>query len=350
MIPILQPDTEKQTIGNRRYPNKITHMNNTCNNVYKTAMAFTDKGKEVIQRLNTAAQRAGIEVAELSDLPLEDFTRRGFEQKRAIIFVGAVGIAVRAISGYVKDKLNDSPVIVIDDNATFVIPILSGHAGGANKLAVIVAKLLDAVPVITTSTDVNGAFSADVFAKENNLTIRRREGIKKVSAKAIEGKPVTLSIKDYPPKDSVDIILADTVNDIDAEYDLLLTPKHYTVGIGTKKEKDPGEAEEFLTGVLKENGIGIEDVYAICSIDLKKNEPALRNIGRKYRIPLITFEASVLERAQGDFTPSAFVKDTTGVDNVCERAAVLGAGPGSELIVRKTKGDGITVAIAKRNV
>jgi cobalt-precorrin 5A hydrolase len=325
-------------------------MDNTCDDVYKTAICFNDKGRAVIERLNREAEKAGIEPAELSNLSLEDFARRGFEEKRAMIFVGAVGIAVRAISGYVTDKLSDSPVIVIDDNAGFVIPILSGHAGGANKLAVIVAKLLGAVPVITTSTDVNGAFSADVFAKENSLTIRNREGIKKVSAKAIEGKPVTVSIKDYPPKEQVDIILASDTDDIDAEYNLLLSPKRYTVGIGTKKGKDPGEAEEFLTGVLEENGIGIEDVYAICSIDLKEKEPALKEFGRKYRIPLITFEASVLECAHGDFTPSEFVKDTTGVDNVCERAAVLGAGPKAELIVKKTKGDGITVAIAKRNV
>ncbi len=325
-------------------------MDNTCNDVYKTAICFNDKGRAVIERLNREAEKAGIEPAELSNLSLEDFTRRGFEEKRAMIFVGAVGIAVRAISGYVTDKLSDSPVIVIDDNAGFVIPILSGHAGGANKLAVIVAKLLGAVPVITTSTDVNSAFSADVFAKENNLTIRNREGIKKVSAKAIEGKPVTVSIKDYPPKEEVDIILASDTDDIDAEYDLLLSPKKYTVGIGTRKGKDPHEAEDYVLGVLTDNGVSIDDVYAICTIDLKENEPAIKDLGRKYRIPLITFEASLLERAQGDFTPSAFVKDTTGVDNVCERSASLAAGPGADLIVKKTKGEGITVAIARRNV
>ena len=174
-------------------------MNNTCNDVYKIAICFSDKGRALIEKLNTAAETAGIEKVQpyicmdggkrksrgFTEVTLDDFTRTGFEKRRPLIFVGATGIAVRAISGYVRDKMIDTPVIVIDDNGTFVIPLLSGHAGGANKLAVTVAALLDAVPVITTSTDVNSAFSADVFAAENHLTIRNREGIKKVSAKAI---------------------------------------------------------------------------------------------------------------------------------------------------------------------
>ena len=46
----------------------------------------------------------------------------------------------------------------------------------------------------------------------------------------------------------------------------------------------------------------------------------------------------------GEFTPSAFVQRVTGVDNVCERAALLGA---ERLIVKKTALDGVTVALAE---
>ena len=334
-------------------------MNNNCNDVYKMTICFSHKGRKVIERLNSAALGAGVSAFEkyvcFDDesgpendyvrIELDDFTKKGFGEHRAMIFVGAVGIAVRAISGYVKDKLTDSLVIIIDDNGQFVIPILSGHAGGANKLAIVIAELIGAFPVITTSTDVNSAFSADVFAVENNLSIRNREGIKKVSAKAIEGKPITISIKDYPPVGLVDIILA---NETDREYDLLLSPKKYTVGIGTKKGKDPKEAEAYILEILAKEQIDVRDVYAVCTVDIKEEEPAVKDFSRKYRIPLITFEASVLERAKGDFSGSEFVKETVGVDNVCERAAVLGAGPGGMIVRRKTKGDGIAVAIARR--
>lgn len=346
-------------------------MNNTCDYVYKMAICFSAKGREVIERINRAAAGAGIGQVRpyvcmntegpdndrdtdpdgipdgFERISLETFVNIGFDKRCPLIFVGAAGIAVRAISRRITSKFSDSPVIVVDDNGQFVIPILSGHAGGANKLASVIAKLIGAVNVITTSTDVNGAFSADVFANENHLKVRNREGIRKVSAKAIEGKPVTISVKDYPPADPVDITIAD---ETDSEYELLLSPKRYTLGIGMKKDKDPKEAEGFLLSFLTENSIDTDDIYAVCTADIKENEPAIRDFCNKYRIPLITFEPSVLSRAKGDFTSSRFVKDTVGVDNVCERAAVLGAGPQACLTCKKTKGEGITAAIAQRNI
>ena len=329
------------------------------NTMIKDLICFNENGRKIARKINSAAQKAGIECANLffcnsgstqegfQSTGLDDFARRGFSEGHALIFVGAVGIASRAIAPYVKDKLTDCPVIVIDDAGTFVIPVLSGHAGSANKLAMILAKLIEAIPVITTSTDVNGAFSADVFAAENRLTIQNREGIKKVSARAIEGKPITLSIKDYPPAEPVDIILAD---ETDREYSLLLKPKEYVVGLGMKKGKDPKDAEEFILGKLRNAGIKTDDVYAVATLDIKAEEPAIRAFSSKYRIPVIAFEAAVLGKAAGDFTTSEFVKETVGVDNVCERAAVLAAGPSGKIICKKTKGEGITLAIAGRRI
>ena len=325
----------------------------------KDIICFNENGAKIAQKLNSAAKEAGIECANpffcnadsaregFESIGLDDFARRGFSEGHALIFVGAAGIAARAIAPYIKDKMTDCPVIVIDDGGTFVIPLLSGHAGSANKLAAIIAELIGAIPVITTSTDVNGAFSADVFAVENRLAIQNRQGIKKVSAKAIEGKPVTISIKDYPPAEPVDIILAD---ETDREYSLLLRPKEFVVGIGMRKGKDANEAEEFVLGKLREAGIKTEDVYAIATIDIKAGEPAIRAFSSKYRIPVIGFEAALLNKAAGDFTPSEFVKETVGVDNVCERAAALAAGASGKIICKKTKGEGITLAIARRRI
>ena len=224
----------------------------------KIAVCFTPQGEDVIARLNDECARIGIGkakgyvIGERGDVregfihvgdSLSEWTKTMFIPGNALIFVGAVGIAVRALSNLVKDKLSDCPVIVIDDNAQFVIPILSGHVGGANKLAVMLADILGAVPVITTSTDVNDAFSVDSFAAENRLMIADRDKIKRVSVKAIEGKKITLSIKGFPPKDSVDVIASD---DMDSEYSLVLKPREYTVGIGLKRGKEPEELEKFL--------------------------------------------------------------------------------------------------------
>ena len=318
----------------------------------KVAISFTSYGKEVIDKLNNACLDHGIRPAEpyistQLEIPLSDWSREMFEKGCALIFVGATGIAVRAIADCVKDKLTDPPVIVIDDMGRYVIPLLSGHAGGGNKLAVTIAELIGAQAVITTSTDIHEAFSADVFARENHLNIRNRSGIRKVSAKAVEGKPVTISIKDYPPKEPVDVIVAD---ETDSEYSLLLSPRKYTMGIGTRKGIDPAVAEGYILGILGDNDIITDDIYAVCTIDIKQDEPAIRDFCDKYRLPLITFEASVLKRAEGDFTSSDFVRQTVGVDNVCERAAMLGAGPGAKKVLPKQTGEGITVAVYERRV
>lgn len=103
--------------------------------------------------------------------------------RHALIFIGACGIAVRAIAPWIMDKLHDSPVLVADEMGKYVIPLLSGHVGGANELAVRLAGALGAIPVITTATDLHDSFAVDIFAKRNDLRICNREGIAKVSAK-----------------------------------------------------------------------------------------------------------------------------------------------------------------------
>ena len=83
---------------------------------------------------------------------LADFTGTGFKERRALIFIGAAGIAVRAIAPFVRSKAGDPAVIVLDEKGEHVIPLLSGHLGGANDLAVEVARLTGGKAVITTAT------------------------------------------------------------------------------------------------------------------------------------------------------------------------------------------------------
>ena len=86
------------------------------------------------------------------------------------------------IEKFVKDKLCDSPVIVISEDGRFVIPILSGHMGGANRLAEVIADRIGAFKAITTATDINGTFQIDNYAKSHQLHIADREIIKKVAS------------------------------------------------------------------------------------------------------------------------------------------------------------------------
>lgn len=108
--------------------------------------------------------------------------------EHALVFIGAAGIAIRAIAPFVKDKFTDPPVIVLDEKGTFAIPLLSGHVGGGVTLAKVLAEYTGGRAVITTATDVQKKFAADVFAMENGLIITDREEAKKISAGILEKK------------------------------------------------------------------------------------------------------------------------------------------------------------------
>lgn len=310
---------------------------------------FTDKGKALAQRLKESIPEHDAVIVP-KGVPLAFVCGDAFADNEALVFIGAAGIAVRSVAPYLKDKLTDPPVIVIDENGNFVIPVLSGHVGGANSLAVGIADALGAQPVITTATDVSGAFSVDVFAKENGLRIANREGIAKVSSSSLEGKPVTICIKDYPPEGPVDVLIADddAAKELKDSAKIVLCPKKYAIGMGCRRGKSFDELRAFAEEVLRGNGIDINDAGCIATIDVKKDEEGLKRLSEVWRMPLITFDAGLLARAEGEFSHSDTVMEKVGVDNVCERAAVLAAGVGSRIKVKKTARDGMTIAVAER--
>lgn len=319
-------------------------------------ISFTERGYELSRRLREVmtahdaelifkGSRGGPETA-ASGLNLSEICRLSFEDGTALVFIGAAGIAVRSIAPFVRDKLQDPPVLVMDEAGRFVIPVLSGHVGGANELAAEIGELTGAEPVITTATDVNETFAVDLFAKENGLTITDRSGIARVSSSALAGRPVTLSIRDYPPAAPVDVLITDEVMPGTAQ--LTLCPKKYAVGIGCRRGKSYEELREFAERILAENGISLKDAGCIATIDIKKDEEGLRQLSQAWKMPFITYEAAVLAKVQGEFSSSEAVLERVGVGNVCERAAVLAAGPGADLILRKTAENGMTIAIAER--
>lgn len=292
-----------------------------------------------------------------------EWAKEQFEERNALLFIGACGIAVRAIAPHITDKLHDSPVLVMDEKGEYVIPILSGHVGGANELAVSLAEKIGAKPVITTATDIHNQFAIDLFAKKNGLTIVNKDGIAKVSSKVLSGKRITMSIEqghfeknvklpreielvEYPPLQKVDVVISSENKEFDTM--LLLGPKEYAVGIGCKKGKETEKIEDFIISHLQRVGIIPIQVFGMASIDVKRAEPGLLAWSRKEKIPFITYTAEELWSVKGEFHKSEFVKEQVGVDNVCERAAMKMCEPGGKLIYEKHAEDGMTIAIAGR--
>ena len=335
-------------------------------------IAFTDNGMEIAYELFNSLSKD-----ELNDV---NFTRCGkgalstwseehFSQSDALVFIGAIGIAIRAIAPYIKTKTKDPAVVVVDELGQFSIPILSGHIGGANELALQISNILNAIPVITTATDINNVFAIDTWAKSQGLQILNPECIKLVSSKLLKGESIHIK-SEYPiqgnrPKNvylndledsndndnkinnNYDVIISHKIEENEYEKDiLLLIPQIITIGIGCRKDISFESIEESISDILKKEKIPILAVNAIASIDKKANEKGILDFAKKYDLPFNAYSAEELNSLEGDFTKSEFVKSVVEVDNVCERSAVFESN--GNLIRRKDTcdGRGVTVALA----
>lgn len=328
-------------------------------------ISFTEKGRQISLRIS---ETCGLDAQRFcfhthSDSEAESFSDtsavigRLFGSVDAIIFVCACGIAVRTISPFIKSKQTDPAVIVLDDCGRFVIPILSGHLGGANELSKTIADKLGTQSVITTATDIGGKFSPDSFAAANDLLIDDLSAAKKIAAAVLDGEKAGF-ISDYE--------YVDLPNELSLEeacrtgiyigteelypYDvtLRLIPKNVVLGLGCKRGTSAQAIEDAVMAALNENGIPFERVCAAATIDIKADEEGMLEFCRSHRLPFFTYSAEELSSADGDFSASDFVKKTTGVDNVCERSAVKCSG--GKLIISKTAAEGVTVAAAEKPV
>ncbi|SOC13678.1 cobalt-precorrin 5A hydrolase [Pseudobutyrivibrio ruminis] len=316
---------------------------------------FTNNGKSIWEKLKSGCKDLIIE-GKPEDIDLSVWTKEAFECHTPLVFICAAGIAVRTIAPFVTSKLSDSPVIVIDELGKNVIPILSGHYGGANDIANTLAKALNASLIITTATDINNVFAIDVFARDNGFKIINKDGIKDISKKVLNGGKISIKTKidnnivGQVPKE-VEIIekgKADVVISDEASAGFTLIPKRLVLGMGCKKGKS---FKELLTYVTCEYSIEYlrENLYAIATIDVKENEVGLIKLAQFFGAKFLTYTSKELQQVKGDFPDSEFVKDTVGVSNVCERAAVLGAGLSTrDLLLEKTADNGITLAAATR--
>lgn len=326
--------------------------------------AFTRRGMELADRLAGCLDREGhvcrlaAPVRLAAELPrwegyesLGLWTGAQFGAAEGLIFVGACGIAVRAIAPYVKDKLTDPAVVSIDEAGRFAVPLLSGHVGGANALALRVAELAGGQAAISTATDVNGLFAVDVWAARRGMSIASRELAKEVSAALLEGRPVGFASDFGHPcprglegkGSELGVWVTDRQGEGPFPRTLRLVPKSLILGIGCRRGTQTGAIEDAVGEALA--GLDPAAVAAVATIDLKQNEAGLLAFCRQRGWSLRVYSAGELAGAEGNFTPSSFVASVTGVDNVCERAAVLGGGA---LIVPKRAKNGVTTAVARR--
>lgn len=288
-----------------------------------------------------------------------------FYEYDAIIAIMASGILIRSIAPLLESKVSDPAVINIDDNGRFVISTLSGHLGGANELASKIASLIDATPVITTSTDVNNKLGIDILARDLYLSIDNTKEILYFNKAILEGREISLTIN--PNKNfeylfeylnnitleiNVSIYYSSKINTDEMlvsfdEHEMTLKEKRVVVGVGCRRGKEYEFIYEGLKKSLDELKILPSRVNLIASAEIKKDEKGILELSENLKIPVEFVEIDKLKLFEStDVSKSEFVYSKFGIYGVCEPSALIMAGFDSKLIYKKTSYNGVTIAIA----
>ena len=291
-----------------------------------------------------------------------------FYEYDAIIAVMASGILIRSIAPLVESKTSDPAVLNIDDNGNFVISMLSGHLGGANKLTEKIAKLIDATPVITTSTDVNKKLGIDVIAKDLFLSIDKPKEILYFNKAILEDKEISIAVNpdkdfkylfDYLNNNSLKIgfsiihsskLKTDEIHVSSQDHKLILKEQKIVVGIGCKRGKECSEIYNGLKQSINDLNIDLSRINCLASAEIKKDELGILELSKKLDIPINFVDLEKLRLFESnDVQKSEFVKSKFGIYGVCEPSALITAGFDSKLIYKKTSYGGITISVAISN-
>jgi cobalamin biosynthesis protein CbiG len=288
--------------------------------------------------------------------------QRYWSESGNLIFIMATGIVVRTIAPLLKDKRTDPAVVVLDEKGVNVISLLSGHAGGANRLAREVADFLGAQAVITTASDVQGRTSLDIWAEEKGLYVEDHERLKHLSAKIVNGKKVkvytgnSIFLQEAPAEfnivgspDNAEVIISEELHKRKALY---LRPRNLFAGIGCNRGTSRDEIQREFTTLLKEHRLSARSIDSIATINLKIDEKGLLAFAADNNLSVRFFPADALNAVADELgmKGSKRVMAATGAVAVSEPAAVLAAREASEradIIVPKEKRGNATLAIAR---
>lgn len=294
-----------------------------------------------------------------------------FMEYESLVCIMASGIVVRELAPVLKNKHSDPAVVVMDAEGRFAVSLLSGHEGGANRLALRLAEIAGGQAVITTASDVQKIPALDVLAKERGWILDPRSNLAAVMAGLVNGEPVAL-VQDREcqwmtgPETAA---LTPCSSWMDAQQHGLQSlfavtfrasppgvwpafanlvvyyPPALVVGVGCNRNTPAGEIQEAVETVLREAGLARESVSCLASVENKADEAGLLEVSARNAWPLkIVTRQQILEIGELP-NPSAQVKKALGVPGVAEPASLLIA-KSKALLVGKRKFGNVTVAVA----
>ncbi len=288
-----------------------------------------------------------------------------FSRYDAICFISSTGIALRTCAPYLVDKLHDPAILVCDENSNFVISLLSGHLGRANEITTVVAKHLQATPVITTATDGKNLFTPDRFAGKFHLQATPTKLLKKINSAINDNQNITYYIDEALPDakyyhrrlpfarswnracSSHLAVLVTEKTFLETNY-LQLLPPRLSIGIGCRRNTSVLTIARAICRACRYIHVSPRAIVHLSSTVAKKNEPGLLQFANLAQIELNFFDNMALQKQiiRHKLQTSPFVEKTIGVGNVCEAAALCF---GTKLLLPKIKFQKVTVAIVWEN-
>ncbi|HBE34458.1 MAG TPA: precorrin-3B C(17)-methyltransferase, partial [Cyanobacteria bacterium UBA11368] len=314
-----------------------------------------------------------------------------WHQYQGFIFGLAAGAVVRLISPLLEDKSRDPAVVVVDEMGQFAISLCSGHQGGADRLARLVALQIGATPVLSGASVGLGLPAVDMLGVAFGWT--KGEGNWTLVAAAIaRGEPVeviqevgsTLWQKHLPKghpfyfetaEEQVTPGLQETRDLLDSSsritnYQLPITkariwigftqrrfspeselpkvqwhPRVLWVGIGCERGTSRELIETAIERVFQAHHLAMGAIAGIATIDIKASEAGLVELCCDRNWPLQTFPAEIL-RSIGVPTPSTVVEAEVGTKSVAEAAAIVAA---QESCLSMAKGEAADIVVGQES-
>ncbi|MBQ2211047.1 MAG: precorrin-4 C(11)-methyltransferase [Prevotella sp.] len=293
-----------------------------------------------------------------------------WQQFDAFVFIGAMGICIRTIAPFIKDKHEDPAVVCVDSLGLHAVSVLSGHVGGANELTNEVAAILGAHAVITTQSDNAGLWALDTFAERFGWAIAGDDDMNECIFAFVNRKPTALLMEicdegtTYLEKTLPEhVTIVKSLEEVDPKkYSLLIMVTPYSLcapagllelhfvpmiaSLGFGLANHPDDYEDIYDEIDEAmSRIGVLPCYKrYCTIDVKKDEEFCAMLTDDLGEELVFYAAEELAKVEVP-NPSKTVEKHVGTPSVCEAAAILGSNNG-KLIVPKVKGRNWTAALA----
>ena len=297
---------------------------------------------------------------------IDDILPTAWDGFDALIFLMATGAVIRKIAPHLKDKASDPAVLIMTLDLKRVIPLLSGHLGGANELAnELTNKIEGCVNFVTTASDQREVLAFDMFAKTHNYAISNLKSLAEVSNAIINKKQV--QVITYPPmveelkafdgykEENFVFVLPDDLEsfreDLPSVYitpqklpnsALQIHPQAIVLGLGMNRDTPKTEIANAVKRFCFEHGLVESQVTKLASFEAKSDEVGLLEYAQEKNLPLEFFNEEDINALTQEFSPSQATK-FFNIKGVAEPASLL-ASKNKTLFLSKRVYGAVTVA------